>query len=145
MSSAKELFKKPQSDRIVEAIRLAEAETSGEVRVYVEDFCTEAPIDRAKKLFFELEMHKTQQNNGTLVYLAVRDHKFAILGDKGIDAAVPDGFWDSVRDTMRGHFVEGRFVEGLSAAVSEIGQKLKAYFPKPDDDVNELPDEVVIG
>jgi uncharacterized membrane protein len=142
--TASQLFQTEERQLIVEAIQRAESQTSGEVRVFIEDRCTTEVMDRAKRLFFELDMHKTAAANGTLVYLAVRDHKFAILGDHGIDKAVPTDFWDDTRDVMRDQFSQGNFLTGLVVAIDTIGLKLQEFFPRADDDVNELPDEVII-
>ena len=51
-------------------------------------------LDRAAWVFKKLGMHKTAERNGVLFYLAVDDRKFAIIGDAGINAKVPAGFWD---------------------------------------------------
>jgi uncharacterized membrane protein len=142
--SASQLFQTEERQLIVEAIQRAESHTSGEVRVFIEDRCQVEVLDRAKRLFFELDMHKTQSGNGTLVYLAVKDHKFAVLGDRGIDQVVPSDFWDATRDIMREQFSQGNFLTGLVVAIDSIGIKLREFFPRADDDVNELPDEVII-
>lgn len=142
--SASQLFQAEERQLIVEAIQRAESHTSGEVRVFIEDRCPSDVMERAKRLFFELDMHKTAQHNGTLVYLAVRDHKFALLGDQGIDAKVPDNFWDTTRDLMRSQFSQGHFLTGLVVAIDSIGLKLQEFFPKLEEDVNELPDEVIV-
>ncbi|MDX2061955.1 MAG: TPM domain-containing protein [Bacteroidia bacterium] len=142
--SASQLFQAEERQLIVEAIQRAEGHTTGEVRVFIEDRCSGDVLERAKRLFFELDMHKTANSNGTLVYLAVKDHKFAVLGDRGIDNVVPPGFWDTTRDVMRDQFSQGNFLTGLVVAIDSIGLKLQEFFPKTDDDVNELPDEVII-
>lgn len=142
--SASQLFQAEERQLIVEAIQRAEGHTSGEVRVFIEDRCPAEVMERAKRLFFELDMHKTANANGTLVYLAVRDHKFAILGDSGIDKAVPYDFWDATRDVMREQFSQGNYLTGLVVAIDSIGLKLQEFFPRMDDDVNELPDEVIV-
>ena len=90
-------------------------------------------------------MHQTAARNGTLIYLAVNDEKFAIFGDAGINEKVPDDFWYDVRDVMSNHFSENQFVDGIVAGIAMIGEKLKAFFPYQEDDVNELPDDISIG
>ena len=93
-------------------------------------------------IFKHLKMNQTKQRNGVLIYLAVKDHKFAILGDEGIDKVVEDGFWCDVKDLMLSHFKEGRFTEGLEQGILRCGEKLKAFFPYQSDDVNEIPDDI---
>ena len=101
-------FTPDEQKRIVEAIRQAEKATSGEIRVHVEPHCANAdPVQRAIEVFAHLGMHQTKEQNGVLFYLAHTDRKFAVLGDKGIDAKVPANFWESTKDLLRSHFAAG--------------------------------------
>ncbi|MEZ5196516.1 MAG: TPM domain-containing protein [Bacteroidales bacterium] len=90
-------------------------------------------------------MHETEQRNGVLFYLALKNRKFAILGDVGINSVVPDNFWDDIRDKMLDHFRENEFVDGLIEGIMMAGQQLKEHFPYQRDDVNELPDDISFG
>lgn len=143
--SARSFFTKPQQEQIVAAIKEAELNTSGEVRVHVESFCKEEVLDRAAYVFSMLKMHKTKLRNGVLFYLATKDRKFAILGDAGINQKVPEGFWDEVYTLVLNHFKEGNHAEGLSKGILMAGEKLKEHFPYQSDDVNELDDEISFG
>lgn len=134
-----------QQDTVVAAVRLAEKGTSGEIRVHIDGDCTTDPIVRAKEVFEKLGMHKTKLRNGVLLYMACNTRVFAIIGDKGINDIVPEGFWDDVADVMAAEFRQGLFTEGLTKAVELVGEKLKAFFPYQDDDVNEQPDEISFG
>jgi uncharacterized membrane protein len=87
-------------------------------------------------------MHKTAERNGVLFYLAVSDRKFAILGDAGINAKVPTGFWDDISELLKNNFKDGKFTEGLSEGILLAGEHLKIHFPHRKDDINELPDEI---
>jgi uncharacterized membrane protein len=141
----KNFFSKEEKERILRAIREAEHETSGEIRLHIESRCKGEPLERAVAVFAKLKMHKTEQRNGALIYLAVKDRKFAIYGDAGINKAVPENFWEDVKEEMRGYFVKGDFTEGVVRGIHRIGEKLKAYFPYRKDDVNELSDDISIG
>jgi uncharacterized membrane protein len=136
-----------QQQQLIAAIRQAEIETSGEIRVHLEAKCPDGdPVRRAIEVFKHLGMHQTRQQNGVLFYLAHDDRKFAVLGDAGIDAKVPAGFWDSTKDLMRQHFAQNEYVEGLSRGIEQAGQQLKQYFPSTgDDDQNELSDDISLG
>lgn len=138
-------FSAAEQHRIVAAIQRAERETSGEIRVHVEERCPGDAYARAREVFAALGMYRTQQRNGTLIYLAVGDRKFAVIGDEGIHAVVPPGFWDTVRDAMATHFRAGSFVVGVCAGVAAIGEQLQAYFPWTLADQAELTDEVSEG
>lgn len=140
------LFGEADQKRIVAAIHQAELQTSGEVRVHIEAQCpTDDVLERAQELFAELGLHRTALQNGVLFYLATQNRKFAVIGDKGIDQKVPAGFWNDVKDTLRGHFSAGRFTEGFCAGIELAGYQLKTYFPRQADDANELPDDISFG
>jgi len=138
-------FSKEEEALIVGSIRKAELATSGEIRVHVEVGAEAPAISVAKRVFYQLGMHKTSDRNGVLILLEVDRREFAIIGDEGIDKVVPPDFWDSTRDIMQRHFREGEFAKGIELAIGEVGTQLKTYFPYQSDDVNELPDEISYG
>lgn len=131
--------------QISNAIRVAETNTSGEIRVHVEKHCKGDVLDRAAYIFDKLEMQKTKLRNGVLFYLALEDKKFAILGDGGINEKVPDNFWEEIKNEAIQKFKENRFADGLADGIVQAGEQLKTHFPYQDDDVNELSDEISFG
>ena len=136
-------FSEAEKEKIIVAIKQAELDTSGEVKVHVEELCTEAdPVERAKQVFTYLSLDKTAQRNGVLFYLAHGDRKFAVLGDIGIDKVVPANFWETTRDALRINFSQGNFSEGLQMGIKEAGYQLKKYFPYQNNDVNEISDDI---
>ncbi len=139
---ASSFFTKEQQARILASVGDAEMATSGEIRVHIETSCTEDVLDRASWVFKKLGMHKTTERNGVLFYLAVSDRKFAIIGDAGINAKVPAGFWDEISTLLQKNFREGKFTEGLAEGIVLAGKQLKTHFPYNKDDVNELSDEI---
>lgn len=141
-----DLFTIAQQQEIVTAIKAAEKNTSGEIRVHIEKNCKEDVLDHAAFIFDELEMQKTELRNGVLIYLAVEDRKLAILGDAGINLKVPKGFWDKIKDLMVSNFKEGSFTEGLSQGIILAGEQLKKHYPHDkENDENELSDEISFG
>ena len=142
---ARNFFSQQEKDDIRQSIEQAELNTSGEIRVHIEDECDEDVLDRAAFIFGKLKMDKTEQRNGVLFYLALASKKFAILGDKGINAVVPEDFWDKIKDEMAEHFQQGEFAKGLATGIEKAGQSLKSHFPYQKDDVNELPDDISFG
>jgi uncharacterized membrane protein len=144
MNAAK-FFSKEEKERIMEAIREAELNTSGEIRVHVDNRCREDVMDRAAWWFGRLGMQKTEKRNGVLFYLSVKDRKFAILGDAGINSVTPEDFWESIKAKMSEHFSEGDFPGGLSRGILLAGEALKTHFPYEKGDVNELPDDISFG
>ena len=136
------LFTEQQQKQVQDAIAQAELNTSGEIRVHIDKRCKEEPMKMAIAVFEKLGMHKTEQRNAVLFYLAMDDKKLAILGDKGINEAVPTNFWDEIRDLMVSHFKKGEFTEGLSKGIVMAGEQLKSAFPYQSDDTNELRNEI---
>jgi len=139
---ASTFFTEEQQAQILAAVKEAENETSGEIRVHIETLCDEDVLDRAAWIFKKLNMHNTAERNGVLFYLAVSDRKFAVIGDAGINSKVPAGFWDDVKDLLLTRFSEGRFSDGLSEGIILTGTHLKKHFPHKKGDTNELPDEI---
>ncbi len=142
MKPLNEFFAPEDSLRILSAIDLAERKTSGEIRVRVERSAGKDVMKSARKAFKKLGMKKTRQRNGVLFYFSVDDRIFAILGDDGINAVVPDTFWDDIRDIMKEYFSHGFFAKGLSEGIKLAGYALAKYFPYQKDDINELPDAI---
>jgi uncharacterized membrane protein len=143
--NVRKYFSEKEKLQIKNAIRAAEFNTSGEIRVHIESHCKENVLDRAAFWFEKLEMHKTEQRNAVLFYLAIEDHQFAILGDAGINQKVPGNFWENIKEMMAEKFKEGKYTEGLSSGIIMAGEQLKQHFPWKSDDVNELTDEISFG
>ena len=136
------LFTDDEQQQIRAAVEAAERQTSGEIRVCVEKKCSEDVLDRAARYFHKLDMHKTKLRNGVLIYLATVDRKFAIIGDAGINKAVPDNFWEDAKEAMLSHFKFGNLIEGIITGVNMAGEHLQRFFPHKLDDKNELPDDI---
>lgn len=145
MSQVEDFLTKQEEQEIVEAIRVAETNTSGEIRVHIEKTTSIAAFDRALEVFHMLKMDNTKLQNGVLIYVAVQDHSFVICGDKGINDAVPNDFWDSTRDVMQQHFKQDHFKQGLVEGIKSVGEKLQHYFPWESDDTDELSNEISRG
>ena len=131
-----------QEQEVINAIRDAENHTSGEIRVHLEKSLNLDPIERAQEIFYQLEMDNTRFKNGVLFYVAVDDHKFAIIGDEGIDKVVPDDFWESIKNEVITEFLKNNHAKGLVLGILHCGEKLKEYFPNGDKNDNELSDEI---
>lgn len=143
---AREFVRQLEHDRIVEAIKSAEAKMSAEIRVYVHrgELKTD-PLEAAAKRFKKLGMQKTRERNAVLIFVAPRARKFAVVGDQGIHKRCGEAYWQQVVDLMREHFRNGRFSDALVDAISDIGRVLAEHFPRGAEDKNELPDEIAEG
>ncbi|OQP47519.1 hypothetical protein A4H97_08515 [Niastella yeongjuensis] len=143
----KEFFSRDEQERIVNAIRLAEQQTSGEIRVYTESKCRFVdPLDRAAEVFWGLKMDMTKDRNGVLVYVAMQDRQFAILADQGIHEKVGQTFWNQEVSVMKKHFSKALPADAIEAVITDVGEALRTHFPYDrSTDKNELPDDIVFG
>jgi len=142
MSKVEDFLSKEEEQEIIEAIRTAELNTSGEIRVHIEKTSKIDAFNRALEVFHYLKMDNTKEQNGVLFYVAVADKTFVIYGDKGINDVIPKDFWDSTKDIMQSHFKSGNFKQGLVEGILKAGQELEKHFPWEHGDVNELSDEI---
>jgi len=142
---SKQFFTQSQKESIQSAIANAELNTSGEIRVHIDDKCAVAPVEKAIEVFEKLNMHETELRNGVLIYVAMKDHKLAIVGDQGINDAVADDFWDEIKNNLIESFKKGLYAEGLFKGITAAGMQLKAHFPYQSDDTNELSNEISFG
>lgn len=131
-----------QEQKIIEAIKIAEKNTSGEIRVHIEFESSTDHFEKALEVFHKLDMHQTQERNAVLFHLAPYHHHFTIIGDIGIDKVTPDDFWESIKNEAINHFKKDNYTKGLCRGIEMAGEALKVYFPYQTDDINELPDEI---
>lgn len=146
MSQTEDFLTPEEEQEIVQAIIVAEQNTSGEIRVHIEEHTEKKPFERAQEVFYSLKMENTRNQNGVLFYVGVADHSFVILGDKGINNLVEGDFWDKTKDLVISHFKNGKYKQGLVEGILKAGGKLKELFPyDPTSDNNELPNEISRG
>lgn len=142
MSATEDFLTSQEEQEIIAAIIKAESNTSGEIRVHLEEKLYKDAHERALEVFHILQMHQTKLSNGVLFYVAVQSKTFVIYGDQGIHKKVPLDFWNNTKDTVISHFKKKEYKKGLIAGVLEAGIQLQEYFPISKDDVNELPNEI---
>lgn len=154
MSKVEDFLTSEEETAIIEAIRIAERNTSGEIRVHLEATVdpSDSPIgegkdafDRAAEVFDMLHMNNTKQSNGVLIYVAVKDRTLVIMGDKGINDIVGQNFWESTKDIIINHFKNDEMKQGLVEGILKAGEQLKKHFPHQKNDKNELPDDISVG
>jgi hypothetical protein len=131
--------------KVVEAIGRFEQRTSGELRVHLERHIEGDILEGGKKIFEQIGLTATRERNGVMFLVALKDHRFAVLGDQGIDQKVPPGFWTEVVAKVQKRFAEGAFATGLVEGVELAGEQLATHFPPRADDKNELPDHISRG
>jgi uncharacterized membrane protein len=134
-----------EEQEVIDAILVAEKNTSGEIRVHIEPTTTLDHYERAQEVFYLLKMDNTKHSNAVLLYIAVNDRKFVIFGDKGINEVVPKNFWDDTKETIQSHFKNGNYKQGIIDGILKAGEELKEHFPYKSNDTNELSNEVSKG
>ena len=128
--------------QVLIAIRAAETQSSGQIRVFVSHRKTDDALGSAAKQFARLGMTKTQARNGVLIFLAPRSRAFAIFGDVAIDQKCGTEFWGAVRDEILVKLKAEEYTAALVHAVNRTGEKLKEHFPATGVQTNELPDAI---
>lgn len=145
MSKVEEFLTPKEEQEIIAAIRTAEKNTSGEIRVHIEASSKKEHFERALEVFYLLKMGNTKDANAVLLYVAVNDKKFVIYGDKGINDVVPENFWNATKDTVQTQFKRGNFKQGIVEGILKAGEELQGHFPYQADDVDELSNEISKG
>ncbi len=138
-------FSKTEEEQIISAIKAAEHSTSGEIRFYVESKCDGDAYERGVAIFHHLQLHEKNHRNGVLIYLAVKDKKFAIVGDEGIHTKVTDVFWEDVRSKMLDIFKTGNLVAGVCEGIKLVGEKMKESFPIDPNNTKGYTDKINHG
>jgi uncharacterized membrane protein len=143
----KGFFSHEENSDIVEAIRKAEQQTSGEIRVFIESRCRFVdPLMRAAEIFWSLKMDHTEYHNSVLLYVAIKDHQFAVFADKGIHETLGNDYWQQQVNILGIHFGNEHYTQALIKVIHDIGESLRQHFPfDPNTDRNELPDDIVFG
>lgn len=140
--NAKNFFTQQEQELVVDAIKKAELNTSGEIRVHIENYCFGNSLQKAEKVFAKLGMQATKDRNGILIYIAAVSRKIAIVGDTGIHQKLSKDYWDKIVNSIVESFRNNKKAEGLAAGIIDCGEQLKKYFPYQSDDKNELSDSI---
>lgn len=140
--SARNFLSSEEQRKVIGAIKSAELNTSGEIRLHIENKCGGDPYQKAIALFHKLAMQKTKDRNGVLIFISVDDRKIAIVGDKGINESVPEGFWQQHINKLTVRFAQKEFAQGIEECILDVGMRLKQFFPYQADDINELSDDI---
>jgi uncharacterized membrane protein len=139
----RKFFSKEDDIKIITAIKEAEKDTSGEIRVHFQKKLKGNVLDTAIDTFYSLKMDETKERNGVLFFFVPKKKLFAIIGDEGINSVVPENFWEEVKIIIENNFKSGKKADGICTAIHLAGEKLKQFFPYKDFyDINELPDEI---
>ena len=143
MASANNFFTEDEKEVIVSAIRKTELHTTGEIRVHITNNSNKDVFKDALRIFEKLNMHKTPFRNGVLIFIAVKDRKFSVIGDEGIYDKLDKDYWNFISSILARNFSEKKHVNGLIEAIENIGNTLAKHYPNLDDiQTNNLPDDL---
>jgi uncharacterized membrane protein len=142
MALARSFFNESEQKMLVNAIAKAEMNTSGEIRLHLENFCVGNELSAARKIFTGLKMHQTAERNGVLIYIATVSHKIAIVGDEGIHQKLGAEYWEALVKKLIEQFRANKKAEALAECIIECGEQLGKYFPRKGDDKNELSNTI---
>lgn len=145
MNAVESFLTTEQELSVINAIKVAEKNTSGEIRIHLENETKKPSLERAKEVFLFLKMNDTKDRNAVLIYVSVINKQIAILGDTGINELVPNNFWEEEIQLLKDFFINNEFEEGLIAAVRKVSEKLQLFFPYQKNDTNELSDQISKG
>jgi uncharacterized membrane protein len=125
---------KIEHERVLGAIRAAEAKTSGEIRVLIARHKAPDPVAAAQGYFNRLGMAKSPHRNGVLIFLAPLSRRFAVIGDSGVHEKCGDVFWTELAGAMGERFRRKAFTEGLVHGIERAGELLAKTFPRSPED-----------
>lgn len=128
---------------LVEAIRSEEKRTNAEIRVCVTDKLIFRPKRYAWRLFDRIGMRATKNRNAALIVMMPRVKQIVVIGDTGLDGKVPPEYWDDAVKAMIGRMHEAGPLASLHEGLKRLGDTLAEHWPATEDDVNELPDDLL--
>lgn len=131
-----------QMASLVEAIRVAEAYSTGEIHIHIDSGASRDNARRAYEVFNRLCKGKTKDKNAVLFHVNFQYRYLTIIGDEGIHRMVCQSFWDILHDDITKAFAHKNYYQGLRDALLKTGLQLKKYFPADGENTNELPDEI---
>ncbi|MGS0747127.1 TPM domain-containing protein [Halpernia sp. GG3] len=130
---------------LVEAIKTAEHESTGEIRVHIDSTTESKNAKVAYEIFKSLNMENTVHRNAVLFHVNFEQKYLTIIGDTGIHRVVKQSFWDHLHDDITTEFSKNNFSGGLKSAILKTGIELKKYFPVIGKNENELSDEITFS
>lgn len=99
---------------------------------------------RAFAAFAETGVYCTEQHNGILIYVSYLEREVRIIADKGISEKISEDLWCLIADSLSSELKKGDAVSAYCDAIEKCGELLCEHFPIQKDDVNELPDGLLI-
>ena len=148
---ANRAFPRPVLSRIERAVQNSESTHDGELCFAVEAglhlvqlLKGIGPRQRARQVFGQLGVGKTEHQSGVLIYVQLVDRRIEIVADRGISAKVEQEAWDRICRRMEEEFRAGRFEDGALHGIEAITALLARHFPPTGSNPDELPNRPVV-
>lgn len=97
----------------------------------------------ARAAFVEQGIASTRDRTGILVYVSLLENAVAVVTDIGVDPKVMGEPWTNAMRRLEACAAGGATPAAVAEALLAFGEPLELALPRREDDVNELPDEVV--
>lgn len=135
-----------EQDIIVEVIRKAEKNSTGEIRVHISSSQEKNNAEQAYQIFCKYCKGQTKHKNAILIHINFTQRYLTIIGDEGIHQRVKQDFWNEIHDRMTILFASEQYLKGITEGVESVGIELAKYFPiSGEKQLNELPDEILFS
>lgn len=108
------------------------------------DFRRKTVTKKAFCTFAESGIYCTEKHNGILIFVSYLERQVRIIADKGISDKISDDLWRIIADDLSAEISKGNGVEAFCQAIEKCGELLSQYYPIEKNDVNELPDGLII-
>lgn len=99
--------------------------------------------EAAQIQFFRKGLYRTREETGVLIYISVFERRVWVLGDRGINAVIPEGHWKDVVAMIIQAIKDRRPGEGICHAIGDVSRILQEKFPIRHNDQNELKNLMV--
>jgi putative membrane protein len=97
----------------------------------------------ARALFVDRGITRTRARTGVLVYLSMLERRVEIVADTALDDEQLGAPWREAKARLAGVLAASPSLDAMIEALRALGPALSQGLPRGEDDVNELPDEVV--
>lgn len=150
VNMSKSILNNVELKTISDTISEIEKNTSGEICVVIKkrksifDF-RKSVHEIAVNEFYKNKLDQTIDRSAVMLFILVKDHKFEILPDIGIQSKVAPFYWNVITETLSTKFSKNDFCTGICDFIKEIGIVLIKEFPRKQNDTNEISNEVKIS